>query len=54
MNEIQKYRQRNKLTQAQLAEKLGVSISTIKNWENGRRNISKSRELLMKYLERSK
>lgn len=37
---IAEYRKINGWTQKQLADLLGVSVSTIKNWENGRSQIS--------------
>jgi transcriptional regulator with XRE-family HTH domain len=33
------YRKKNKLTQKQLAEKIGVQNSAISNWENGTNSI---------------
>ncbi len=35
MNDIQKHRQKNKLSQEQLASKLGVDRSTVAKWETG-------------------
>lgn len=40
--EIKKFREINNLTQEQLAEITGVGVRTIKSWEYGERNISKS------------
>ncbi len=37
MNKIKQYRIDHKLTQKQLAEKLGVTIRTIQHWEAGTR-----------------
>ena len=39
---IRDERKAKKLTQAQLAEKLGVAQTTVASWENGSRNISVS------------
>jgi DNA-binding transcriptional regulator YiaG len=39
--EIKKYREKNKLTQADLAEKIGVRGNTVWRWEKGRSNVSR-------------
>jgi DNA-binding transcriptional regulator YiaG len=41
------------LTQKELAEKLGVTLLTIHNWEHGRTKPNKSVLLALKYLEHS-
>lgn len=38
------------LTQAGLAEKINVKVSTIKSWEQGKRNIPESIALLLHYI----
>lgn len=47
MTELRKYRIEQGLTQAQLAEKIGVTASCITMWENGNRspNISTLKKL---------
>lgn len=47
---LQEYRLENKLTQEQLAEKLGVSFSTINRWFNGRVKPSQLQEYQIKKL----
>jgi len=50
---IKEYRDRNKLTQAQLAEIAGVGIRAVQSWEQGKRNISDSAiKLLHQYEQR--
>tara|TARA_B110000908_G_C10246617_1_gene449201 strand:+ start:2569 stop:2730 length:162 start_codon:yes stop_codon:yes gene_type:complete len=47
MNNIKQARHRLNLTQAELAPLLGVSLKTIKNWEQGTRNPSKAALMLL-------
>ena len=47
MNEIKQARHRLNLTQAELAPLLGVSLKTIKNWEQGTRKPSKAALMLL-------
>jgi putative transcriptional regulator len=49
--ELKAARQRLGLTQAGLAEKLGVSRRTVEAWESGRRNIPAPIEKLVNILE---
>lgn len=44
---LQQARQRLNLTQAELAPLLGVSLKTIKNWEQGIRKPSKAALMLL-------
>ena len=46
-NPIQTGRHRLNLTQAELAPLLGVSLKTIKNWEQGTRKPSKAALMLL-------
>lgn len=39
-NELKQIRLKLNLTQAQLADLLGVSLSAVRSWEQGQRNIS--------------
>lgn len=47
MNKLSYYREKNKLTQRQLAKKLDVSNATIAMWETSQRNptLNKARQL---------
>lgn len=47
----QEARQRMGLTQAQMAEKLGVSVVQWQRWEKGTSPFPKTAELAIKYLE---
>ncbi len=38
LNEVTKVRQKLKLTQTQFATAFGISVSTLRNWEQGHRN----------------
>lgn len=49
MNRLKKLRKQKKLTIVELAEKLGVTKSTILNWENGTHEIKGSAEYLLGY-----
>ena len=46
-DELRQGRHRLKLTQAELAPLLGVSLKTIKNWEQGTRKPSKAALILL-------
>ena len=46
-NPIQAARNRLNLTQAELSQLLGVSLKTIKNWEQGTRKPSKAALMLL-------
>ena len=45
--DLKDLRARNNIDKTELAEKLGVSTHTIDSWEQGKRNISKSKEKLI-------
>ena len=47
MDEFKSKRHRLNLTQAELAPLLGVSLKTIKNWEQGTRKPSKAALMLL-------
>ena len=49
--EIKKLRKKLKLTQTSFGEKIGVAQSTVRCWELGLRNPSKSAVLLMEQLK---
>jgi transcriptional regulator with XRE-family HTH domain len=40
MSKIAKLRKKQKLTQIQLAMLLGISETTVRNWENGREGVA--------------
>lgn len=46
--ELKNIRNSRGLSQTAFAEKLGVNIRTIQNWEGGQNNIPKSKELLIR------
>lgn len=48
---VKQFRIEHKLTQKQLAEKLGKSIRTITNWEAGTRNPEYSDKLALERIE---
>lgn len=50
---LKEYRERLGLTQKDLAEKLGVTLLTIHNWEHGKTKPNKSVLFALKYLETS-
>lgn len=39
------------LTQAELANRLGVTVTTVTYWETGRRNMPRTAELLLERIE---
>ena len=45
--EVKKIRKSLRLTQAKLAEKMGVTLQTVQHWEAGRRSMSKTAEKLL-------
>jgi DNA-binding transcriptional regulator YiaG len=47
-NTLRKLRAAAKLTQAEAAERLAVHVTTISNWESGRRSISPAMAKLIK------
>lgn len=47
---IEAERARNGLTQAELAEKLGVSTKTYKNWQDSKSEIPCSKIIAMSYM----
>lgn len=49
---IKQFRKRFGLTAKSLSELMGVSIATVWAWESGRRNPSKSAELLLLRIEK--
>lgn len=51
--EIKEFRKRNNLTQDTLAEIVKVGVGTVKSWEQGKRNVSKSSVLLMDLYEKA-
>jgi transcriptional regulator with XRE-family HTH domain len=53
MNEsaLRRRRERLGLTQAELAEAMGVAWNTIARWETGQRRIPKMATILLRYLE---
>lgn len=56
MNKLQfsAVREKLDLTQPQLADKIGISISAVKSYESGRRNIPKIVENILKYFLQEK
>lgn len=48
--QVQELRQREGLTQQALADRLGVSVRTVKHWESGSRNVSRTAEALIRVL----
>lgn len=53
--EIKQIREKLKMTQRQLANKLGISLSTLRYWEYGRTNPSKmAMEKILRFLEERK
>ena len=48
--DIKKIRKKHKLTQAEMASRLSVSISTVRKWEYGIRNPSSSTKKLIRIL----
>jgi len=48
--EVKRLRQKLGLTQAELAYKLGVTVSCVANWETGRRKISTPAARLLRLL----
>lgn len=52
--EIKNLRKGNELTQKALAEKVGVCVNTVKQWESGRRHPSKQAIMIMKMIEKLK
>ena len=51
--DIKTIRQKLLLLQTELADELGVSLSAVQLWEQGRRNISiKSQRLVLEYCKR--
>lgn len=51
--ELKRWRQSMEFTQAEFAEELGVSRSTVNRWEGGLQAIPKSVELLAYWRERA-
>ena len=51
--ELKKWREGAKLTQAQLAERLGVKENTVYRWETGRLPISKTVQVALEQIKRS-
>lgn len=49
---MKKRREEMRLTQAELAEKLGVKENSVWRWENDRQEISKTIDLAMQTIER--
>ena len=49
--QLREKRKQLRMTQAQLAEQLGVSTRTVERWETGRRKISKLVEMGTEYWE---
>jgi len=47
MNHIKQFRMKHKLTRKELARLMGVSLNTIYLWETGRRNPSKTAQILL-------
>ncbi len=47
MNHIKEYREKLKITQMQLAEKMNVKQNTISDWERGYRNPSIKKAILL-------
>ncbi len=41
--EIKEFRKKHKLTQTDISKIVGVGVGAVKSWEQGVRNISKSR-----------
>ena len=50
IEELEKYRLENRITQEQLAEKLEVSFATVNRWFNGRTKPNKIQEYQIKKL----
>lgn len=48
---LRRRRERLGLTQAQLAEAMGVTWNTVARWETGQRRIPKIASILLRYLE---
>jgi DNA-binding transcriptional regulator YiaG len=49
--ELKKWRERNSLTQASLADTLGVDVMTVSRWETGLRSIPVYLNLALKWIE---
>lgn len=45
--DLKKLRKEHKISQQTLADKLEVSVQTVKSWESGRRNLPKTKEMLI-------
>ena len=50
-DELKKWRERNRYSQAQLARVLGVDVMTVSRWERGVREIPSFLHLALAYLE---
>ena len=50
---VRRVRQRLGLSQAQFSAKIGVSLETIRNWEQGKRNPTGPARILLKILDKA-
>lgn len=52
-NSVKELRLRNKLTQDKFAQLLGISVGTLKNWEQGRRKPTGPANILLKIVDKN-
>jgi len=52
-NRVKELRLRNKLTQDKFAQLLGISVGTLKNWEQGRRKPTGPANILLKIVDKN-
>lgn len=50
--EVEKFRLANQMSQIDLAEKLGVTVQAVKNWEEGVRGVSETTGKVLKLLSK--
>ena len=53
-DELKRYRKKLRMTQAELARELGVTVTTVARWEQGARDISGPVSLAVRLLVKSK
>ena len=53
VSEVSQVRQKTGLSQSQFAKSLGISVNTLKSWEQGQRKPSGSAQVLLKLLKKT-